>query len=354
MPVSLAGFVKQRKHEFGRQTDFETPVAAVRAYPFKGVPDVNPNWTDPDVDVGSIDLVVAPHRETPDYTAALTDPQLRYNTLPLIHSAFFGGAVNASGGPAYTRMYEPSSTSPDAVDAFTYNFGDDVTTDWYQLGSGILESCEITGPEGLGALTTSMSWRFGSAFGSGFSDYPANPTVPTGIAVVPNEVIVYLKDLAIYIGSDLYDVDYEYNRVADALHTFTLRLTREIDQKRFANGDQSFDADAFATASRLIELECTFAKTPDIVGVGSESDAWFSTQSVDRYIRLKAESVEEAAMGVPYLWDFTMPMRYYTRTEGESGGNSTVVLTARAFYNPSNPTAVYAAQVINTLPDAEL
>jgi hypothetical protein len=227
MPVSLAGFVKRRKHQFGRQSAFGTKVAAKRAYPFKGVPDVNPNWVDPDVDVGSVDLVVAPHREAPTYTASLTDPQLRYNSLPILHSGFFGGGVNATGGgTAKTRLYEPASTTVDPLDAYTYEFGDDVTTDWYQLGDGILESVEITGPEGLGALTTSMSWRFGSAAGSGFTDFPDDPTVPTSLAVEPNETIVYLKDMAIYIASDAYDASYESSKVTDALHTFTMRWTR--------------------------------------------------------------------------------------------------------------------------------
>lgn len=352
MPVSLAGFVKNRRHQFGRQSAFGTRVAAKRAYAFKGVPDVNPNWVDPDVDAGSIDMVVAPHREAPSYTASLNDPQLRYNNLPILHAGFFGGGVNATGVTAKKRLYSPSSTTVDAVDVFSYEFGDDVTTDWYQLGDGILESVEFTMPEGLGALTTQQSWRFGSAYGSGFTDFPDSPTVPTALDLDPNETIVYGKDLAIYIASDAYDVNYSENRFADALHTFTMRWTREIDEKRFANGDQSFDVDAWGVASRVLELECSFAKTSDTVGTGSESDAWFSNQAVDRYIRLAVESTEEADTGVPYSWDLTMPMRYYTRTEGEIGGNTIVVLTAKAFFDPTTDTPVYSAEVVNTLADA--
>ena len=51
MPVSLAGFVKNRRHQFGRESTFNTRVAAKRAYAFKGVPELDPKWTDPDVDV---------------------------------------------------------------------------------------------------------------------------------------------------------------------------------------------------------------------------------------------------------------------------------------------------------------
>lgn len=349
-PVALQGFVKNRRHQFGRQASFGTRVAAKRAYAFKGVPDVNPSWTDPDVDVGSIDWVVAPHREAPSYTATLTIPQLRYNDIPLILSGFFGGGVDPTGGGlAKHWLFAPSSTTVDEVDPFTYEFGDDVLTYWYQLSDGMIESFEITQPEGLGALTGSITWRFGAAHGSGFTDYTDSPTVPTALSVTPNETIVYGKDLGIYIASDNYDLSYSGSQVTDALHSFTFRGSKEIDEKRFANGDQSFDVDAFATAGRTLELEAQWAKTADIVGEGSETDAWFSSQSVDRYIRFYAESTEDADTGVPYSWDNSMPMRYYTNAETESGGNATVTLTAKAFYDPVNSVPVYSGEVVNTL-----
>jgi hypothetical protein len=351
MPVQ--GFVRNRRHQFGRQTAFGTAVAAKRAYPFKGVPSVDPTWTDPDVDVGSIDPVVAPFRGAGEYTASLDDPNLRYNSIPLGLSGFFGGAVAETGATAKTRLYSPSSTTADVVDVFTYEFGDDVLTDWYQLVDGVLESWEVTGPEGLGPLTTSMSWRFGGAYGSGFTDFPDNPVVPTNLAVDPNEVIVYLKDLALYIASDPYDLTYSGSKITDALHSFTLRFTRELDLKRYANGDQSFDIDAYGVASRLIELECSFAKTADTVGIGSESDAWFSEQSVDRYVRLYAESTIDADTGVPYSWDQSFPMRYRTRVEADSGGNSLVVLTGQAWFAAAHNIGVYTSEVVNTLDDAQ-
>lgn len=352
MPVSLAGFVKNRRHQFAKESSFNTRLAAKRVYPFKGVPDVNPNWEDLDVDAGSIDVTVAPVRGVPTYVAALTDPGLRYNTLPLYHAGFFGGTSAATGGTAKTRLWEPSSTTVDTQDSFTYEFGDDVTTYWYQLGGGILDSVEFTMPEGLGALTTSMNWRFASAYGSGFTDFPDNPVVPTALSIVPNETIVYGKDLSIYIASDPYDVTYSGSKVSDALYSFTMRWSREIDEKRWAQGTQTFDANAFATASRSIELECQWAKTADIVGLGSETDAWFSNQAVDRYIRIVAESTEDADTGVPYSWDLTMPMRYYTNAETEVGGNTTVTLTAHAFFDATNSVPVYSGEVVNTLADA--
>jgi hypothetical protein len=345
-----------RRHQFGRQTSFGSKVPAVRAYPFSGTPDNNLNWTDPEIDVGSLDTVAAPYRTSPDLTAALTDPSLRYNSIPLLLSGFFGGGVDGTpDGAGFDWVYEPASTTPlDEPDVFTYNFGDDVLDDWFELGDGILESLEITGPEGLGPITTSMGWRFGSFASTGSTDSPASQ-MPylTVLDVDANEVMVYLKDCSIFIGSSPYDLD--STQILNALHAFTIRFGGDVDQKRYANGTQSFDVQGYARATRTIEVECTFAKTDDIVGLSSESDAWTSDDAVDRYIRFYFESPTDIDYGIPYSWDLRMPIRYYTRSEGEAGGNSTVILTGHAFYDADQFGGVFKSTVVNTLdPSSEL
>ena len=82
--MPIAGFVRLRKHQFGRQPSFNTKVAATRAYPFSGVPTVDLTWTDPEIDVGSRDLVAAPYRGAPDITA---DPvEFRFAPAPFTAS----------------------------------------------------------------------------------------------------------------------------------------------------------------------------------------------------------------------------------------------------------------------------
>lgn len=356
MPV--AGLVKRRKHQFGRQTAFGTPVAAVKAYPFKGVPAPNRGWTDRDVDTGSIDPTVAPVLGAPDLTAALTDPGVEYNSLPLLFAAFFGGSIDGVpevGGTSVAWSWAPASTTVDEPDVFTYEFGDDVTTDWYQLGDGILEGFELAGPAGLGPFTSSMSWRFGSLGSSGATDLPDSPSVPTAdLEVDTNAAILYLKDMGIYIASSTAGLS--GGQVTDALHSLTLRFSGDVDQKRFANGDQSFDIDAYSRATRMIELVAVYAKTSDIVGTGSESDAWMSDDAVNRYIELKATSkvLASTTPDVPYSMDLIFPARYFTREETEEGGNTTVTLTARAFYDPDDLEGVFTAEVVNTLVAADL
>lgn len=353
MPVQ--GFVRLRQHNFGRQASPGTVVAAKRAYGFKGVPTPNLNWTDPDVDTGAIVPVVVPFRGAADLTAALTDPRLAYNSIPLLMAAIFGGGITPTGGgTAKTWSWLPAVRAPlDDDDLFTYEFGDDVVTDWYQFGEGILERLEITGPEGLGPLTTAMSWRFGSIASTGSTDSPVTGTVPTP-ALTPdiNEAIVYLKDLGIYIADSPYDLD--TSQVTDALRSFKLTIAQARDQKRYANADQSFDIDAYGKGALTIELECTFEKTSDTVGTGSESDAWLSDEAVNRYIRISGESTVEAQSGIPYSFEFAMPARYYTRTEGNIGGNTTVILTAHAFEDADQFSGAFSAEVVNTLTNTGL
>ncbi len=350
MPVQ--GLVRLRKHLFGRQPSFGEKVAATRAYPFKGVPDSELNWTDPDIDTGSLDPIAAPHREAPAISAALTDPQLNYNTIPLLLSAFFGSQGAPSGGPAYTWHTEPASATLDDLDPYTYGFGDDVLTDWFQLGDGILESVDFTIPVGLGPVTTDMTWKFGSTSSTGSTDSPVDGSVPEDLDIELNPAIVYGKDLSIFIADDAAGLD--TNQILDALHAGVLHFAGDIDEKRYANGTQSFDVSAFARATRTITIEFTFAKTADTVGTGSESDHWMADQAVDRYLRLHFLSKSEASTGVFYEWTVDMPFRYYTRAEGDEGGNTTVVLTGHAFYDPEDLGAVLVSDVVCTLSDAEL
>ncbi len=327
-----------------------TPVAAKRAYPFSGVPSVDPTWTDPDVDQGSIDPVAPPYRGAGEFTASLDDPALKYNNLPLMMAAALSGTVApTTTGDSEHWDWTPASLTVVDRDIFTYEFGDDVVTDWYQLSDGVLETLEITGTRDPdGPLTCSMSWRFGMAASTGSTDSPVVGTVPTpNLDIATDDVMVYLKDGLINIASDPDDI--AAGQVTDALHAFTFRVTNEYDLKRYANGEQTFNVDAYALASRLIELEATWAKTADTVGTGSESDAWFSDSSVNRYIQMVFESTELAHTAIPYSWDFMAPMRYYTREEDAVGGNSVIVLNAHAFYDAADLEQVLDVNVVNQL-----
>jgi hypothetical protein len=269
-------------------------------------------------------------------------------------AAFLGGeVVPTGGGTAKTWAFELASDEIGNPDRHTYEFGDDVLTDWFQLGDGFLESVEFTGPEGLGPLTASQSWRFGSIASSGSTDSPDSPVVPTAdLEVSTDDAIVYLKDGLIRVADTVAGL--AAGQITDALHTFVLRLSQEYDEKRWANGDQSFDVDDVAGGMVTIELEATYAKTAQTVGIGSESDDWLSDDAVQRFVQMEFTSTVEAQAGIPYSWGLTLPARYYTRTEGESGGNSVIVLTARANFEPDDFAGAFTSTVVNTLTEADL
>ena len=357
MVTATAGLVRLRKHQFGRQTAFATPVAATRAYPFSGVPDANLNWTDPEGDFGSLDPIAAPTRGAADLTAGLNAPALYYNDLPLMLSAMFGDAVTPTGsGTSKTWVHQPASLTADDLDLFTYEFGDDKTDDWFQFGDGLLESLTFDAPEGLGALSADMSWRFGLVRYEGATEsaLQPSPAVPTSSLTVDN------SGIPVYLGNAVLSIDSAYDDlgttpISDAVHSFNLAISQELDLKRFANGS-GFDLSSYGRGARVIELSMQFAKTADIVGTGSESDAWFSETAVNRFVEIAFESSAVAETGspdVPYSWTLAMPLRYYTRSDGAIGGNSTVTLVGRAFYS-SDLSYAFKSTVVNTLASASL
>ena len=352
MPVQ--GLVRARKHQFARQDAFGTKVAAVRAYPYTGVPSVDLQWTDSEVDTGSIVTTIAPVRGPGEFGASLEDPQVSYNNVPILMEGIFGGNENPSGGTIETWTHVPAAVAPlDAPSNFTYEFGDDVTDDWYQLGDGILTSLTITIPEGLGPVTASMDWNFGSAASNSSTDSPPSPAVPTaGLSVATNPAIVYGKDIGLYIASTEAGLD--AGQIMNALHTAEITITREYDDKRFANASQTFAVSDRSITGYTVEYALTLAKTDDTVGTGSETDAWFSDDAVDRYIRLEAESTQNVAGSTPYSWKIEGPMRYYTREEGESSQNTVIILTGHAWYDPSDFNGFFRSVVVNGLHASQL
>jgi hypothetical protein len=338
MPV--AGQVRLRAHQFGRQAAVGTPVAAHRRYPFSGTPDVDLQWTDPEGDSGSLDPVAPPTRGAGTFTAALTASTVYYNDLPLMLSGIFGQGVTPSTG---TWTYTPTSLTPGAFDYFTYQFGDDVTTDYFQLFDGNLTQLVINTPEtGGGAVSASMTWRFGQARSTGSTDAPAIGTVPTtGLSIDIAGTPVYLKDCSVFVDSTPGAIG--GTQIVHGVHNFTLTVGQEVDEKKWADGTQVFGADDIGRGPRTIAMDVQYSKTADTVGTGSESDAWFSDTAVNRYLR-----VAFASTVTPNAWTISMPLRYYTRADGAINNNSTVTLGGRGFYDPTLTYPISTA-VTNTL-----
>jgi hypothetical protein len=143
-------------------------------------------------------------------------------------------------------------------------------------------------------------------------------------------------------------------KINNALHTFSLTITQESDDKRFADGTQTFDVSDRSRTGLAVELACTFAKTSQTVGTGSEADDWYSDEAVSRYVRLGFISTKFVTGSTPYSWTPEFPMRYYTRSDADSAGNSVVVLTGRAFLDEDDFDGFFRSVVVCGLTEADL
>ena len=62
------GFTRFRKIQVGKQSVIGTAVPATRVLPYRSLVVYNPNRTDPDIDVGSLDPVLSPYPVAPEVT----------------------------------------------------------------------------------------------------------------------------------------------------------------------------------------------------------------------------------------------------------------------------------------------
>jgi hypothetical protein len=358
--VAIVGKVRLRRHLLGRQVAIGTPIAAKRAYPFSGTPTPNLNWTEADVDAGALYPVVPRFKGLPDLNFTLNDPSLAYNDLPLMFAAFFGNAETPTGGgSAKTWTWTPDGLGSEDFDAFTYEFGDDADgaggrpSDWEQYSDGILTSLTIDSPDqGGGVLTAALGFKFADLKYAGSTDIPPAAPIPS-ITDRPDTqpVRVYLKDCSVYLDTEASDIG--STQLMGTVHKFNLTATQEVDEKRYADGTQSFAVEAYGRGATRINLAVTGAKTADWVGTGSESDAWSADDPVARYYRFVFESTVDAGVATPYSWEFSMPARYFTREHGEIGNNSVIILTAEAFLDDTLDFP-FSTEVVNTLASAGL
>jgi hypothetical protein len=357
MPVA-GGFVRFRKSQVGYQgsntsAHLTTAVAATRVVPWRGVPDINRNATFADVDTGTLHKAIAPYYTRGDFTLPQAGP-LAYNDWPIVA----GGILKANnaptgGGAAKTWVHQPASTgSPDPLGFFVFQWGDDVgdpagevPADWFQLIGGVEETITLTGPDDMGPVQYSGTWRFAKALSTGSTSYPASGTVPTaGLSVDGTPNWVYLADCELFINDTFGTIG--TTKISDALHSFELSITNNYDLKAYANGSNTrFQVAAYGRGEQEITLNLQFAKTTDTVGTGSEADDWFAATATKRFVELKFTSPEIITGSTPFSLSIRTPLFYTTRADGEIGGNTTVTLSGTAVYDSDLGYAIRTSSV---------
>lgn len=310
------------------QSAHGTPATPSGRFPWRGTPDVNPNWTEiDDVDVGSIDPVLPPYRTVLDSSVTLEGP-LDYDSEPLINSGGVrGGVTPTSSGTAYTWAHQALSLTSTTLDEFSAQWGDNYAADDIRFSDGLIEQITYTIPDDLGPWRVSTQWYFGKA--------DNNVTKAVIAPLGSNLAWVYGADTALYIDSASGSIG--STQISNAVHSGTITITNEIDRKRFMNGSNTrFAVAGFALASRTIEAEFTFTKADAITGSGSTSEIrnFLAADPVMRYLEVKAISPTLIpGSSTPYSLSKRLGGQWMTKGDGEMGGNATVTFTLKNRYD---------------------
>ncbi len=339
MPIE--GIVRNRFHQFGKQTVLNTPVAATRRVAWRGVPDINPNWTEQDeADTGMIDSALPRFRVGSDITMPLSGPAT-FQDLPLVYAAGVRGGVTPTGaGTAKTWVFTAQSDVAMAPDYFTDQFSDDVSRDGMQLYGGIVESFEMGYDETQGPWTISTDWRF--------SGVNAHVTPTSGLMIGSNLPLMFGADTSHYIDDTSGGIGGTI--LTDTVHSFTFRVENEIDVKRFSNGSNTrFQVNGYGVVSRTITATWRFAKTNAIINaINSETADWLSADPVNRYMSVVTQSTALAQAATPYSQTLNFSGNWFTRADTEIGGNSVVDLVCMGRYDLGLGYP-FRATVVNTL-----
>ena len=335
------GFTRFRKIQVGKQSVINTAVPATRVLPFRSAIVLNPNRTDPDVDVGSLDPVIAPYATAQDVTMSGAAGPLTFNDLAVRLSAGIKGGVSPTGsaGAGYTWTFQAASLTADSFDYYSVETGDD-TSDSGGSGilgfGGVINTFAQTMPEDLGPWTVSDDWVFsGATYGNRTSslNVDSNPAFAFGA-----DTQFFLDTAAGSIG---------ITPIADAVRGATLTINNNLDLKRYANGSNTrFQLGGYGRGPRTIELTLTVEKTAAMIAEALTLD---DTPVPNRYIKIGIQGTEDAGSGgTKYKADYFLPVRLVSVAEGEIGGNTNYTFTYHGFYS-STLSYAFKAVVINSL-----
>ena len=335
------GFTRFRELQVGKQSVIGTAVPATRTLPYRSAITLNPNRTDPDVDVGSLDPIIAPYATALEAgMSGATGPQT-YNDLSIRASAGIMGGVTPTGSAVagYTWTYQPASLTADTFDYYTIESGDDTAASGgagINGFGGVIDSFGMTMPEDLGPWTVSDDWTFaGAVWGNktGAISVDANPMFMFGA-----DTSFYLNSVPGAIGA---------TQLTDAVRGASLTINNNLDEKRYANGSNTrFQLGAYGRGAREITLTLTVEKTTATIAEAITID---DTPVPNRYIKISANSTENAGSGgTKAKAEFFLPVRLMSIADGEIGGNSNWTFTYRGFYDA---TLGYALKlvVVNSL-----
>lgn len=328
--MSVSGLQRLRRHQIGFQTSFSSNTAATKVLPYRGAIVIDPQLTDPDVDVGSLDPILGPFAGAVENTGTW-EGKLAYNDAPDLWAGLLKGGVAPTGATAKTHTFQAASLTQDTFPYFTDQWGDDVTTDWIIGGSGIVNGLTLGFDEDLGAWDVNADLLYARGTFGG----------PTGgLTVDSNPTWVYGADTEFFLDSVVGSIG--TTKWTDSVHRIEIRITPNNDPKRFANGSNTrFQLSNFGRGAREIEYVIGVAKTAATIAERQTID---DGPPAEKYIEVRTTSPTIITGSTPYSQSVRSPVRLISATDVEFGENNTgYELTYRARYNS---TLAYAIRVV--------
>lgn len=322
MPLTpIVGSVRLRAFQTGLESTFNTTVAATRRYPWATVPSIDPHWTYPTADTGTLDQAIAPYTTAADYTIAATG-QLASNDMPTVISAgVMGGLSLTTSGTAKTITAAPASITQDVFDTYTCEWFDDSTDAW-QFGGGVINDFTLDYPQDLGPIMLTANWRLAKV-----GTYPATPTA--GLTVDNAPTYLYCADTEFYVNSTSGAI--ETTKLSNIAYGATLTVNNNLDLKRFANGSNTrLQVANYGRGLREVTFSLVGAKQSAWI---TEASNWIAASPTERFFGIKTTSTVNASAGIPHSLDVRFPGHWLTRAEQTIAANTAFSLTAHNLYD---------------------
>jgi hypothetical protein len=308
--MSVQGSQRYRKLGVGLQSSFSSNVAATKILPLRASPEINPNLEDPDVDVGSLDPILAPFAGAMELTDSWTG-KLDYDTAPWLWASLLkGGVTPTGGGAAKTYTFQAASLTSDTFAYLTTQWGDDVTTDWIHFGGVIGDSLTIGFDEDLGAWDVDYSTLAARADFGG----------PTGgLSVDEDPNWVYGADTEFFL--DTAAVSIGTTKWTNAIHGIQVEIAANNDPKRFANGSNTrFQLANYGRGQREITITVQAAKTSDTIAERQRID---DGPPALRFMEIRTTSPDFITGSTPFSQSIRVPVRLVEARDAEFGSNNT-------------------------------
>lgn len=334
MPLTpIAGVTRLRAFQLGLETTAFTQHAATRRMPWSFAPTVDPHWTFPTADTGTLDQAIAPYQTATDITGVATGQLYSNDTPSLYAGAVLGGVTPVNAGGVSTWTYAPSSLTQDDFDTQTGEWFDDATADAWAGAGGVVDSFTLTGPQDLGPITLSANWRFGKAI------YPATPT--GALTVDLNPAPLFAADTTLYIDTGAGSIG--ISPITDALYDWSLTLNNNLDLKRFQNGSNTrFQIVNYGRGLRELTATFNFAKSTQAI---AESVKWLTATPTERYVSLDTQSQVLISGSTYHRQRIRFGGFWTTRADTTINSNTGFQLTCHNVYDP---TLTYPFQVFLT------